>query len=238
MGPKESTPEPMEPIPEPKEPTPEPKEPTPEPKESTPEPMEPTPEHKEPTPEPKKPSPDAEYKIKEPTPEPKEPTPPPRPSTPPPEEVQSILQCLFTMGCDCDESDPPPLTSIPVRKPTPQPSNDDGEETRSQRRARILAAQREAMWGDDESGEESEPEEEVSNSKNAESQGKIFSEDPDVEQRVAAITKRVDQLKALLVSCPEASRDFVNGHIVSLQTTIAVLKAASRAVQKCASRDL
>merc|ERR1711964_785685 len=123
---------------------------------------------------------------------------------------QSTLQCLFTMGCDCDESDPPLLTSIPVRKSTPQPSNDDGEETRSQRRARILAAQREAMWGDDESGEE----------------------------RVAAITKRVDQLKALLVSCPEASRDFVNGHIVSLQTTIAVLKAAARAVQKCASRDL
>merc|ERR1711964_742317 len=186
----------------------------------------------EPTPEPKEP----EYRIKEPTPEPKEPTPPPRPSTPPPEEVQSILQCLFTMGCDCDESDPPLLTSIPVRKSTPQPSNDDGEETRSQRRARILAAQREAMWGDDESCEESKPEEEVS--KDTESQGKIFSEDPDVEERVAAITKRVDQLKALLVSCPEASRDFVNGHIVSLQTTIAVLKAASRAVQKCASRDL
>merc|ERR1711964_777678 len=107
----------------------------------------------EPTPEPKEP----EYRIKEPTPEPKEPTPPPRPSTPPPEEVESILERMSDMGCDCDESDPPLLTSIPVRKPTPQPSNDDGEETRSQRRARILAAQREAMWGDDEPGEESEP---------------------------------------------------------------------------------
>merc|ERR1711900_148463 len=125
-------------------------------------------------------------------------------------------------GCDCEESDPPLFTSIP-KKSTPQPSNDDEEETRSQRRERILAAQREAMWSDD---EESEPKEE-----------KIFSEDPDVEERVAAITSRVDQLKALLVSCPEANRDFVNGHIVSLQAEVAVLKAASRAVQTVASRS-
>merc|ERR1711900_1583 len=128
-------------------------------------------------------------------------------------------------GCDCEESDPPLFTSIP-KKSTPQPSNDDEEETRSQRRERILAAQREAMWSDD---EESEPEEE--------SQGKIFSEDPDVDERVAAITSRVDQLMALLGSCPEANRDFVNGHIVSLQAEVAVLKAASRAVQTVASRS-
>merc|ERR1711964_326909 len=158
----------------------------------------------------------------EPTPEPKEPTPPPMPSTPPPEEVESILERMSTMGCDCEESDPPLFTSIP-KKSTPQPSNDDEEETRSQRRERILAAQREAMWSDD---EESEPKEE-----------KIFSEDPDVDERVAAITSRVDQLKALLGSCPEANRDFVNGHIVSLQAEVAVLKAASRAVQTVASRS-
>merc|ERR1711964_249102 len=176
------------------------------------------PEPNEPTPEPK-----------EPTPEPKEPTPPPRPSTPPPEEVESILERMSDMGCDCDESDPPLLTSIPVRKPTPQPSNDDGEETRSQRRARILQAQREAMWSDEESEEEPEPAEEASN--DAESKEPIFSENPDVAERVGAITKRVDQLKALLSSCPEANRDFVNGHIVSLQAEIAVLTAASRAVQ-------
>merc|ERR1711964_686151 len=180
----------------------------------------PSPNSMEPTPEPKEPTPEYRIKVKEPTPEPKDPPPPPMPSTPPPEEVESILERMSTMGCDCEESDPPLLTSIPVRKSTPQPSNDDDEETRSQRRERILAAQREAMWSDD---EESEPEEE--------SQGKIFSEDPDVEERVAAITSRVDQLKALLVSCPEANRDFVNGHIVSLQAEVAVLKAASRAVQ-------
>merc|ERR1711964_803577 len=168
--------------------------------------MEPTPEPKEPTPEPKEPTPEYRIKVKEPTPEPKEPTPPPMPSTPPPEEVESILERMSTMGCDCEESDPPLLTSIPVRKSTPQPSNDDDEETRSQRRERILAAQREAMWSDD-------------------------------EESVAAITSRVDQLKALLVSCPEANRDFVNGHIVSLQAEVAVLKAASRAVQTVASRS-
>merc|ERR1712096_118383 len=103
------------------------------------------------------------------------------------------------------------------------------EATRSQRRARILQAQREAMWSDEESEEEPEPAEEASN--DAESKEPIFSENPDVAERVGAITKRVDQLKALLSSCPEANRDFVNGHIVSLQAEIAVLTAASRAVQ-------
>lgn len=146
----------------------------------------------------------------------------PRLSTPPPEEIEAVLRSMTSMGIDCDESEPP--RPIKKKEHAPESFNDEEEETRSQRRARILKAQREAMWSDDESEDAKSEEEKLEPLTKSLSQ--LYSADPAVEERIGAIQTRVDQLKALLASCPESNRAFVTGHISRLEAEVSALKGS------------
>merc|ERR1711964_658225 len=80
------------------------------------------------------------------------------------------------------------------------------------------------MWSDDES-EDAESEEEKLEPL-TKSLSQLYSADPAVEERIGAIQTRVDQLKALLASCPESNRAFVTGHISRLEAEVSALKGS------------
>jgi len=138
---------------------------------------------------------------------------PPMPVTPPNEEVDMVMERITeVMGedFDCDSSEA--FVDIPIRTSNPPPVYQEGEETREERRARILAAQRAAMWSDDDESES-----------DVFSQTEIYgTANPDTDERIVAIQSRIDQLQALVV--PDAMRAIVDGQIVALSAEIAALQ--------------